>query len=152
MTEKSSLELTVGLFMVAGALALVYLAIKLGDVGVFASETYSLSARFVSSSGLTEGAFVEVGGVRVGTVRHIRVDFDTYEAVVEMSLDPKLKLQDDAIASIRTSGIIGDRFVKISPGGSEIYLEAGDEIIETESSINLEELISKYIFESGDKD
>jgi phospholipid/cholesterol/gamma-HCH transport system substrate-binding protein len=152
MTERSSLELGVGLFMAIGVLALVYLAVNLGDVGVFADDAYSLNARFVSSSGLTEGAFIEVGGVRVGTVRNIRVDYDSYESVVEISLDPNIKLQDDAIASIRTSGIIGDKFVKITPGGSDVYLEPGDEILETESSINLEELISKYIFESGDKD
>lgn len=152
MTERSSLEFSAGLFMALGLLSLVYLAVKLGDIGVFAADTYALQARFVSSSGLNEGAFVEVGGVRVGTVKRIKVDFESYESIVEMSLDPNLKLQDDAIASIRTSGIIGDKFVKITPGGSETYLEPGDEIIETESSINLEELISKYIFESGDKD
>ena len=152
MTNKYSLELSVGIFIALGLLSLVYLAVKLGDVGVFADDAYSLKARFVSSSGLTEGAFVEVGGVRVGTVHNIKVDFDSYESVVEMSLDPNIKLQDDAIASIRTSGIIGDKFVKIAPGGSDIYLEPGDEILETESSISLEELISKYIFESGDKD
>jgi len=152
MTERSSLELSVGLFMVCGLLALSYLAVKLGDIGIFADETYSLRARFVSSSGLTEGAFVEVGGVRVGTVKDISVDFDSYESIVELALDPRIRLQEDAIASIRTSGIIGDKFVKISPGGSESYLQAGDEIVETESSISLEELISKYIFESGEKD
>ncbi len=152
MTNKSSLEMSVGLFLVLGLLSLSYLAVKLGDIGVFADDAYTLSARFVSSSGLTEGAFVEVGGVRVGTVQNIRVDFDSYESVVDMSLDPNIKLQDDAIASIRTSGIIGDKFVKIAPGGSDIYLEPGDEILETESSISIEELISKYIFESGDKE
>ena len=152
MTEKSSLEFTVGLFMAAGLLSLAFLAVKLGDIGIFADDTYSLNARFISSSGLTQGAFVEVGGVRVGTVKDIRVDFDSYESIVAMALDPKLKLQHDAIASIRTSGIIGDKFVKITPGGSEVYLEPGDEILETESSISIEELISKYIFESGDKD
>lgn len=152
MSDKSSLEFSVGLFLIIGALSLSYLAVKLGDVGMFADDGYSLNARFVSSSGLTEGAFVEVGGVRVGTVQKIDVDYDSYESIVEMSLDPNIKLQDDAIASIRTSGIIGDKFVKITPGGSDIYLERGGEILETESSINIEELISKYIFESGDKD
>ena len=152
MTDRYSLELSVGIFIALGLLSLIYLAVKLGDVGVFADDTYALKARFVSSSGLTEGAFVEVGGVRVGTDEDIKVDFESYEAIVEISLDPNIKLQDDAIASIRTSGIIGDKFVKISPGGSEIYLKPGEEIIETESSISLEELISKYIFESGDKD
>jgi phospholipid/cholesterol/gamma-HCH transport system substrate-binding protein len=152
MTERSSLEFSVGLFMVLGLLALSYLAVRLGDVGLFAKETYSLEARFVSSSGLNAGAFVEVGGVRVGIVEDIGIDFESYESIVRLALDPRIRLQEDAIASIRTSGIIGDKFVKITPGGSDVYLEAGDQIYETESSINLEELISKYIFESGDKD
>jgi phospholipid/cholesterol/gamma-HCH transport system substrate-binding protein len=152
MTEKSSLEFTVGLFMVIGLMAVVYLAVNLGSVGVLTEKTYPLKARFVSSSGLVQGAFVEVGGVRVGTVENIYVDYESYESIVEMSLDQNIKLQDDAIASIRTSGIIGDKFVKIAPGGSETYLKPGDEIVETESSISLEELISKYIFESGGKD
>lgn len=152
MTERSSLELSVGLFMVIGLLAVSYLALRLGDIDLFRQESYSLQARFVSSSGLNEGALVEVGGVRVGTVEKIEVDFDSYESIVSMELDPRIRLQEDAIASIRTSGIIGDKFVKISPGGSDTYLQSGGEIYETESSINLEELISKYIFESGDKD
>lgn len=138
--------------MVVGLLSLSYLAIRLGNIGLFKQDTYSLQARFVSSSGLNEGAFVEVGGVRVGTVEKIEVDYESYESVVSMALDPRISLQEDAIASIRTSGIIGDKFVKISPGGSDVYLQSGGEIYETESSINLEELISKYIFESGDKD
>lgn len=152
MTERSSLELSVGLFMVVGLLALSYLALRLGNIGLFKQDVYTIEARFVSSSGLNEGALVEVGGVRVGTVSNIEVDFDSYESIVSMALDPRLRLQEDAIASIRTSGIIGDKFVKISPGGSDTYIEPGGEIYETESSINLEELISKYIFESGDKD
>ena len=93
---------------------------------------------------------MEVAGVVVGSVGSIRLDHESYEAVVELHLDERVRLQEDAIASIRTSGIIGDKFVKISPGGSERILEPGEEIIETESSINLEELISKYIFESND--
>jgi len=143
--------MSVGLFLIIGLLSLTYLTLKLGNVGVFTDETYTLNARFVSSSGLKKGAFVEVGGVRVGTVQNIKVDFESYESIVEISIDPNIKLQDDSIASIRTSGIIGDKFLKISPGGSENYLEPGDEILETESSINIEELISKYIFESTGK-
>ena len=138
--------------MVVGLLAISYLALRLGDVALFKQDAYALKARFVSSSGLNEGALVEVGGVRVGTVSKIEIDFDSYESIVSMALDPRIRLQEDAIASIRTSGIIGDKFVKISPGGSDTFLDSGGEIYETESSINLEELISKYIFESGDKD
>ena len=136
--------------MVIGLACLTYLAIRLGDLEVFVDEYYELDARFVSSSGLKEGAFVEVGGVRIGKVGDISIDYDSYESVVRLELDPGVKLQDDAIASIRTQGIIGDKFVKITPGGSELILEPGDVILETESSISLEELISKYIFESGD--
>ena len=152
MAEKSSLEFSVGVFMLVGLMAVAYLAVNLGNVSVLSENAYTLKARFVSSSGLIEGAFVEVGGVRVGTVENILVDYESYESIVEMSVDENIKLQDDAIASIRTSGIIGDKFVKIAPGGSETYLQPGDEIVETESSISLEELISKYIFESGGKD
>ena len=88
--------------------------------------------------------------MRVGKVGDISIDYESYESVVRLELDPGIKLQDDAIASIRTEGIIGDKFVKITPRGSELILEPGDVILETESSISLEELISKYIFESGD--
>ena len=142
-------ELGVGLFMLAGLACLFYLAVSLGDFQPFGSARYPLEARFVSSSGLKPGAFVEVGGVRVGKVAAIRLDPETYESVVGIELDREVALQHDAIASIRTEGIIGDRFVKITPGGSDDILAPGDTILETESSISLEELISKYIFEGG---
>jgi len=148
--NKLNLEIIVGIFMVAGLACMGYLAVKLGDIGVLDDQRYKLNARFVSVSGLREGAFVELAGVRVGKVSKIEYDPETYEAVIELSLPQDLKLQEDAIASVRTSGIIGDKFVKLTPGGSDMLLEAGGQIIETESSINLEELISKYIFESDD--
>jgi len=87
---------------------------------------------------------------RVGLVDKIEFDPDDYLAVVTMGIDNYVHIQEDAIASIRTAGIIGDKYIKITPGGLE-YLEPGGEITETEPSINLEELISKYVFESGDK-
>ncbi|MGE0485893.1 MAG: outer membrane lipid asymmetry maintenance protein MlaD [Gammaproteobacteria bacterium] len=146
---NARIEIGVGMFMLLGIACLVYLAVRLGDVDLFGNERYALDARFVSSSGLKPGAFVEVGGVRVGKVADIRLDPATYESVVRLELEPSVRLQDDAIASIRTEGIIGDKFVKITPGGSDELLAPGDTIFETESSISLEELISKYIFESG---
>ena len=150
MNDRNHLEFSVGAFLLLGLGALIYLAVHLGDLSLFRNEAYQLSARFVSSSGLNIGAFVEVGGVRVGKVDDIYVDYDTYESVVVMSIDPKIRLQTDTIASIRTSGIIGDKFVKIAPGGAEDFIDPNGEILETESSISLEELISKYIFESND--
>ncbi len=147
--NRWSVETGVGLFVVAGLAGLFFLATRMGGVGAFEPETWTVEARFTSVSGLKEGGLVELAGVRVGKVRSIVLDPDTYEAVVHMSLDRRVELQEDSVASIRTAGIIGDRYVKLSPGGSELILETGDEIIETESSISIEELVSKYIFEGG---
>jgi len=149
--QKSMLELTVGMFMIIGLACFSYLAISVGGVDWFNDKSYLLKARFNSISGLKQGAVVEIAGVKVGKVEKITLDNGEYEAIVELSLDNGVKIQDDSIASIRTAGIIGDRYVNIKPGGSEELIEAGGTIIETESAISLEELISKYIFESDNK-
>ena len=146
--KKTTLEITVGAFLLAGFICFSWLAVKMGDINPFASETYPVTARFTSISGLKEGTTIELAGVVVGKVSQIELDAGEYEAVVHLNIDKTVELTDDSIASIRTSGIIGDKFIKLTPGGSEIFLEAGDEIDETESSISLEELVSKYIFDS----
>jgi len=146
--KKTNLEITVGIFLLAGFISFSWLAVKMGDINPFANETYPVTARFTSISGLKEGATIELAGVVVGKVSQIQLDAGEYEAVVHLNVDKTVELTDDSIASIRTSGIIGDKFIKLTPGGSEMFLEAGDEIDETESSISLEELVSKYIFES----
>ena len=146
--KRTNLELTVGLFLILGIACFSYLAIVLGDVAIFDDDTYMLRARFQSSSGLKEGSPVEIAGVAVGKVTEIRFDPEEYLSVVELAVPRDVKIQEDATASIRSTGIIGSKFVKISPGGSDDYLEAGMEILETESSVSIEELISKYIFES----
>jgi phospholipid/cholesterol/gamma-HCH transport system substrate-binding protein len=145
--KRLNIELAVGLFMIVGLLCFAYLSVRLGDVSFFENTTYPVQARFGSISGLKNGATVELAGVKIGKVESIRLDPGEYQAVVQLAIDRQVKLQEDSIASIRTSGIIGDRYVNISPGGSEDYLEPGDELEETESAINLEELVSKYIFE-----
>ncbi len=146
--RKLNVELVVGLFMIAGFLGFAYLSIKLGDVELFGDRrSYPLEARFNSISGLKEGAFVEIAGVKVGKVARIRLDKEDYEAVVTLAIDTGVPIQEDSIASIRTAGIIGDRYVNITPGGADEYLQPGAEIEETESAISLEELVSKYIFE-----
>ncbi|MGH8597823.1 MAG: outer membrane lipid asymmetry maintenance protein MlaD [Gammaproteobacteria bacterium] len=146
---KHSAELSVGAFVVLGLLCLAYLALTLGELDIVGREMFEVTARFSSVSGLREGATVEIAGVRSGVVDRIALDPVTYEAVVSLALDPSVRLQTDSIASIRTAGIIGDKFVKIAPGGADEMIVAGGEIIETEGSISLEELISKYIFEGG---
>ena len=143
--NKINIETGVGIFLIAGLLSLGYLSTRLGDVDLFGTEQYTVQARFASVSGLREGAAVEVAGVPIGKVSKIHLD--DYEAMVELQIYPEIKLQDDSIASIRTQGIIGDKYVKIKVGGSDEYIEKGGEILETESAIELEELVSKYIFE-----
>ena len=146
--KKTNLEIIVGVFLLAGFISFSWLAVKMGDINPFAAETYPVTARFNSISGLKEGTTIELAGVVVGKVSRIELDAGEYEAVVHLNIEKTVELTDDSIASIRTSGIIGDKFIKLTPGGSDMLLEAGDEISETESSISLEELVSKYIFES----
>jgi len=149
--QKSVLELAVGTFMIIGLLSFAYLTINVGGVDWFDDNHYTIKARFNSIAGLKEGANVEIAGVKVGKVEKIKLINDDFEAEIIMSLTNDIKLQDDTIASIRTAGIIGDRFVNIKPGGSDELIKPGGMIIETESAISLEELISKYIFESEKK-
>ncbi|MDT8444417.1 MAG: outer membrane lipid asymmetry maintenance protein MlaD [Desulfuromonadales bacterium] len=146
--RKFNLEIVVGLFVVIGFVCFAWLSVRLGDVNLFGSPTYQLTASFGSVSGLKNGAIIEIAGVRVGKVEDIRIDAARYEAVVTMQIDNGIVLQEDSIASVRTAGIIGDRYIDISPGGSDVELNDGDRIVETESAINLEELVSKYIFEN----
>jgi len=151
MTDKrSKTEISVGIFMVLGLIAISFIAVRLGDISMLGGEQYKIIARFTSASGLRTGAYVEAAGVRVGDIAGIEFDTNDYYALVTMDIDNGVIISDDAVASVRTAGIIGDKFIKITPGGSDTYLSDGGEIIETEPSINLEELISKYIFESDD--
>ena len=143
--KKFSVETLVGLFMIVGFLCLAYLAVKLGDVELLGTKEYKVNARFGNISGLKEGSEVEIAGVKVGKVSKIYLD--NYQAVVELLVDPSIQIQDDSIASIRTQGIIGDKYIKISPGGSEEYIKPDGALTETESAVDIEELISKYIFE-----
>ena len=145
--KRTSLEMIVGVFLLAGFASFSYLAIKMGDLDPFKKESYNVSASFTSISGLKEGATLEVAGVIVGKVTKIDLNEEEYEATVYMDIEKTVQLSDDSIASIRTSGIIGDKFIKLTPGGSDIFLENGDMIEETEASISIEELVSKYIFE-----
>jgi phospholipid/cholesterol/gamma-HCH transport system substrate-binding protein len=149
--NRTRVELIVGTFLLAGIAAVAWLAVRLGDIGLAGGRHYRITAGFTSASGLRPGTYVEAAGVRVGVVEAIEFDADRYEARVTLAIDRGVPVSRDAVASIRTAGIIGDKFVKITPGGDDRLLEDGMELKETESSINLEELISKYVFESGRK-
>lgn len=143
--KKYPLELGVGVFVLIGLVCLGYLTIKLGKLEIFSSKGYTVSARFSSITGLKVGAAVEIAGVPVGKVSGIALDKDYY-ADIYLRLDEGVTLSDDSIASVKTSGLIGDKYVSISRGGSDAMLTDGDEITETEPPLDIEALIGKYIF------
>ena len=145
--KKISVEFIVGLFLITGIAAVTYLSVVISGVSVLGSDGYRLMAKFENSSGLKRGAVIEIAGVKVGQVESISLEPENQESLVWLMIDDGVEVQDDAIASIRTAGIIGDKFIKISTGGGDL-LSDGDEIIETESSISIEELVSKYMFDS----
>ncbi len=146
--KRFNLEMSVGVFMMAGLLAIAYLTLNLGGLELFGGNYYKVHASFSSISGLKSGARVEIAGVQVGKVSHISLVDD--QAKVELSLKPEVKIGSDVFASIKTQGIIGDKFVQLTPGAEEDFLQDGDEITETESAVDLEALISKYVFGSID--
>lgn len=149
--KRINIEIAVGLFMVIGFVCVAWISIRLGDLNLFEATRYPLSAHFTSVAGLKKGAPVQIAGVEIGTVDRISLDQEYYEAIVHMNISSDVRIQEDSIASIRSTGIIGDKFISISPGGSPEYLAPGGRIAETESALSIEEIISKYIFEGEGK-
>lgn len=144
--KSTKLELTVGIFMLIGILCLGYLSIKLGKMELTGGNNYRVTARFDSVSGLKSGARVELAGVEIGSVERIGLSTASGDqAEVTLKIKDGTKITDDVIASVRTSGIIGDKFIKLKPGGSDQMLKEGSRIRETESAIDIEELVSKFI-------
>jgi phospholipid/cholesterol/gamma-HCH transport system substrate-binding protein len=141
-------ETAVGFFVLLGILCVSYLAIKLGRMELLNDQGYHLEAKFTSVSGLRVGANVEMAGVPVGKVASIALENSETgaQAVLVLRFDADMKLADDTIASIKTSGLIGDKYVSISPGGSSTLLVSGGTIEETEPSLDIESLIGKYAF------
>ena len=137
-------EVVVGFFLLLGLLALGYLAVKLGKMEVVGSSGYTVRATFSNVAGLRVGTSVEIAGVDVGWVEGIRLK--NYQAVVAFRIKDGVELPEDSIASIRTKGLIGEQFVKISPGGAERNLLPGDEIKETEPPVDIMEIIANYAF------
>ncbi|WP_027178555.1 outer membrane lipid asymmetry maintenance protein MlaD [Maridesulfovibrio bastinii] len=144
--KKYSKETSVGIFVLLGLALIIFMSINLGDVRVFSDSHYPLTAKFNDVTGLRPNAPVEIMGVQVGYVDKISLDTKNMKAVVVLKIKKDIQLYDDAIASVKTSGLIGDKYIKISPGGVGDPLNPGDSLIETESAIDLEDLISKYVF------
>ena len=142
--KKFDLELAVGFFMIIGIICLGYLSIKLGKMEVFGDKGYEIQAIFSNSGGLKSGSSVVIAGVEVGRVK--RVALDDYQAKVILNIPLNVEIQEDAIASIKTRGLIGDKFIEITPGGSEELIGPGGKIRDTQSAVDFEELISNYVF------
>lgn len=143
---NSTREMVVGVFVLIGLLCTAYLTVKLGRMELLRGEGYNVTARFNSVAGLRVGAAVEMAGVPVGRVSGITLDSQRAQALVHMQLKPDLALSEDSIASVRTSGLIGDKYINLSPGGASQNIAPGGEISETESSVDLESLIGKFAF------
>ena len=143
--KNRSIEFLVGSFVLFGLAAVLYLAIQVGSARFFGSDSYTVTARFSSASGVNPGSRVEIAGVRVGTVKDVLLD-EFFDAIVTLELPNSLELDEDTIASVKTAGLIGDRFIDLSPGGSIFPMEPGYEIVDTESALDIETLISRFAF------
>ena len=144
--RRSALDVAVGVFVLVGVLALAWLSVRLGHVELLSAPGYPVIADFPSVGGLKTGSAVEIAGVEIGRVDRIDLGREDYQARVVMTIRADIKLQEDAIASIKTRGLIGEKFIKINPGGSEKLIKPNGKITEVEPPVDIEELISKYVF------
>lgn len=149
--KKYSHETMVGIFVVIGLLCVGYMTVKLGNVSLFGDDSHILYARFNSVSGLRIDNPVQMLGIEIGRVTGFKMDQKDQVAIVEMKIKNGIKVYDDAIASIKTAGLIGDRYVSIDPGGGGDLLNTGGTITDTESPVDIGELIGKYAFGKVDK-
>lgn len=142
------IDFYVGLFVIIGMMSVAFLSVKMGKMNFFPRKEYILHASFLSISGLKNGAEVQISGIPVGKVTAVHLEQSSGMAEVKMRINQGILIDEDSIASIKTSGLIGDKYIQISPGGSDTVLENGDRITETESAVDLEDLIRKFVFGS----
>lgn len=153
MQHTRTQDTLVGLFVAAGIVALFFLSLQVSNIRSFMpADTYMITARFANSGGLKVKSPVSVAGVRIGRVSNIHIDKDTFESVVEMSIDSKFDtLPDDTSATIYTAGLLGEQYVNLDPGGSIDYLKDGGRIEITQSAIVLEEVIGRFLFNKAEE-
>ncbi|WP_442498525.1 outer membrane lipid asymmetry maintenance protein MlaD [Methylobacter sp. sgz302048] len=153
MQHTSTQDTLVGLFVAAGIVGLLFLALQVSNLSTFIEEdTYTVAARFENSGGLKVKSPVSVAGVKIGQVKAISFDPTTYESVVEMHINAKYNtIPDDTSASIFTAGLLGEQYVNLVPGGSEEYLKEGSTIEITQSAIILEKVIGQFLFKSAEE-
>jgi phospholipid/cholesterol/gamma-HCH transport system substrate-binding protein len=144
--KKYTMETTVGIFLVLGLLCIGYMTVKLGHISLLGDNAYSLFARFTTVTGLRAGSLVYISGIEVGRVEKLTMDQENQKALVEMRVRKDIKIFDDAIASIKTEGLIGDMYLSIDPGGGGTPLKPGGFITETQPPLDIAGLVSKYAF------
>lgn len=150
--QRSKNDVWVGLFVVLGAVALLFLALKSANLLSLSFEkTYTVTARFDNIGGLKPQAAVRSAGVVVGRVASIRFDDDTFQATVEMAMDERFKFPKDSSVKILTSGLLGEQYLGLEPGAEEATWAAGDEITQTQSALVLENLISQFLFSKAEE-
>lgn len=150
--QRTTIDLWVGIFVVAGIAALVMLAMKVGNLGTYnVSESYHVHAYFSNIGGLKPKASIKSAGVLVGRVTEISLDTERYEAKVVMSLDKRYQFPKDTFANILTSGLLGEQYIGLMPGGDDQMLKDGDQLKMTQSAVVLEDLIGKFLYSKADE-
>jgi phospholipid/cholesterol/gamma-HCH transport system substrate-binding protein len=150
--ERTTLDLWVGMFVVAGIAALVMLAMKVGNLSTYnVSESYEVHAYFSNIGGLKPKASVKSAGVLVGRVTEITLDTERYEAKVVMSLDKRYKFPKDTFANILTAGLLGEQYIGLMPGGDQEMLQNGEQLKKTQSAVVLEDLIGKFLYSKAEE-
>lgn len=144
--KKYSMETAVGIFIVVGLICVGYMTVKLGNVSLFGDKSYPLFARFTSVTGLRVGSSVEVYGIQVGSVTGLSIDQEKQMGIVGMKIDKGTVVYDDASATIKSAGLIGDKYVKLEPGGSGEALKPRGMITQTSVPADIEDLIGRYAF------
>lgn len=148
--QKNIIETLMGgvILLVAG----VFMAFAYNGSGMRMEDGYTVHANFSNASGIALGSDVRIGGIKIGTVNNLTLDSDSYEAVISMQIRSATKIPKDSSASVVSSGLLGEKYIQITPGGEEKMLASGDKISFTQSAINLEEMIGKFMFSGGGVD
>ena len=149
--NTSSLHFSIGLFVIIGLGCTAYLAMVLANTTFFAGDSYIITAKFTAVNGLRPGSNVEISGVAVGKVSDISLDQKLYQAVVTMQIQNAVGVPVDSTAAVKTSGLIGDKYISIIPGADDTMLKDKETLLDTQAAIDIEEMISKYVFGSVEK-
>ena len=144
--KKYPMQTAVGIFVVIGLICIGYMSVKLGKVSLFQSDTYTLYARFTSVQGLRVGSPVDVFGIDAGSVSNMVIDNERQVATVTMLIDNSVKVYNDASATIKSMGLIGDKYIRIDPGGAGSILKSRQTITNTAAEPDIEDLLGRYIF------